>query len=154
MKRTKTSVMAGLLLAGSGMPAAAETMDEWLSGDYATGDWGGMRTQLEEMGITPEITYTTDILTLLKGGVDDGNGSSYAGRAELNLNFDLEKLFGLQGSRFYIEGAWSSGQDISARHIGNLFPRRRSLPATACASPRCTSSRTCSTVKSASPSVG
>ncbi|MFO1153787.1 MAG: carbohydrate porin [Rhodospirillales bacterium] len=114
--------MAGLLLAGSGMPAAAETMDEWLSGDYATGDWGGMRTQLEEMGITPEITYTTDILTLLKGGVDDGNGSSYAGRAELNLNFDLEKLFGLQGSRFYIEGAWSSGQDISARHIGNLFP--------------------------------
>ena len=51
-----------------------------------------------------------------------GNGSSYAGRAEAHLDFDLEKLFGIKGSRFYIEGAWSSGQDISSQHIGNLFP--------------------------------
>ena len=120
-KRTKTGLIVGLLAIGGGSPVAAESLDAWLEGDYATGDWGGARQKLIDAGITPELTYTTDILTLLKGGLDDGNGSSYAGRAELNLDFDLERLFGMKGSRFYIEGAWSSGQDIT-KHTGNLFP--------------------------------
>ncbi len=120
-KRTKTRVIAGLLLLAGGTPAAAETMDEWLEGDYATGDWGGLRTQLEEMGITPEMAYTTDLLAVRNGNVGSGDGWDYAGRLEAALTFDLEKLVGLPGLTLFASGAWSSGHDLSERKVGNIL---------------------------------
>lgn len=122
-RNTTTFVVSLTILAmGIEIEARADPVDEWLSGDYATGTWGGIRDKLIGAGITPQTTYTTDILTLLDGGIDKGNGSSYAGRAEAALDFDLKELFGLAGLRFYIKGAWSSGQDLSSEHVGNLFP--------------------------------
>jgi carbohydrate-selective porin OprB len=94
-RNTTTFVVSLTILAmGIEIEARADAVDDWLSGDYATGTWGGIRDKVIEAGVTPEVTYTTDILTLLDGGIDKGNSSSYAGRAEAALDFDLKKLFG------------------------------------------------------------
>jgi porin len=93
----------------------------WLTGDYATGDWGGARTTLEEWGITPEVAYTTDILAARNGNAGSGDGWDYAGRFDFGINFDLEKLAGISGLSFYTSGAWSSGTDLSDRKVGNVF---------------------------------
>ena len=123
MKVSTTAIGAGvLLLAGMAIPAMAQqSVDEWLEGKHATGDWGGVRTQLEEAGVTFEGAYTTDIMAVRNGNAGSGDGWDYAGRMDFGLEFDLEKLVGATGLTFYASGAWSSGHDLSERKVGNLF---------------------------------
>ena len=105
------------------MPTAtlADGFDDWLTGDYATGTWGGLRTSLEDAGVTFEGAYTTNILAVRNGNAGSGDGWDYAGRIDFGVELDFEKLAGLDGFSIYASGAWSSGQDLSDRKVGNLF---------------------------------
>lgn len=122
MKPTATRMGAAVLMAASvTTPAMAESLDEWLAGDYATGDWGGARQQLIDAGITFYGVYATDLQALVSGGEADGGNWDYAGRMLIGFDFDLDKLAGLPGLSLYAEGAWSSGEDL-ARKVGSVFP--------------------------------
>ncbi len=120
-RTTARAVLAGMALTFWAMPASADNLDDWLTGDYATGDWGGARTQLEDWGITFEGGYTTDLMAVRNGNAGSGDGWDYAGRIDFGVDLDFEKLAGLPGVRIYASGAWSSGQDLSERKVGNLF---------------------------------
>jgi porin len=92
----------------------------WLAGETATGDWGGLRTTLEEQGITFEGGYVADFLALTRGGTSGGGNWDYAGYTYLGITFDLETLAQLPGLSFYIEGGWSFGEDLG-RKTGSVF---------------------------------
>jgi porin len=115
----KTVILA-VVLTVPAMPASADGLEDWLAGEHA-GNWGGTRDTLEEAGITFERGYTTDLLTLARGGENGGEGWSYAGGLELGIAFDLEKLTGLSGASIFANAAWSSGQDLSDKDVGNVF---------------------------------
>jgi porin len=102
-------------------PAARAEMDvgAWLSQDTATGDWGGLRSQAEAAGLTVEGNYQTDLLANPIGG--EQQGFAYDGLMEISLDFDLEKIAGLEGTSFVIAGYWASGDDLSDTKIGNLI---------------------------------
>jgi porin len=87
--------------------------------ETATGDWGGARARLVQFGITPSAGYTTDLLANPIGGARQG--FAYAGNLEASLEFDLERLLGLDGSSFFVAASWASGRDLSERKIENLF---------------------------------
>jgi len=113
---------AAVLVASSvATPVMAESMEDWLTGDYATGDWGGLRTSLEDAGVTFEGAYTTDIMAVRNGNAGSGDGWAYAGRVDASVEFDMEKLAGASGLTFFVSGAWSSGDDLSDNQVGNLF---------------------------------
>jgi porin len=101
--------------------AARAEMDlgAWLSQDTASGDWGGLRSRAEAAGLTVEGNYQTDLLANPIGG--EQQGFAYAGLMEISLDFDLEKIAGLQGTSFFIAGYWASGDDLSDTKIGNLI---------------------------------
>ena len=43
--------LAATILVGvctTGVAALADSLDDWLNGQYMTGDWGGMRSKLEQ----------------------------------------------------------------------------------------------------------
>jgi len=103
------------------MPAARAEMDvgAWLSQDTATGDWGGLRSQAAAAGLTVEGNYQTDLLANPIGG--EQQGFAYDGLMEISLDFDLEKIAGLEGTSFVIAGYWASGDDLSDTKIGNLI---------------------------------
>jgi len=84
-----------------------------------TGDWGGLRDNLVDSGITPTAAYVTDILGNPLGGIDQA--IKYAGRLDIDINFNLEKLGDLKGLQFHVSGSWASGEDLSADDIGNIF---------------------------------
>ncbi len=100
-------------------PDAHAQDDAWFVRDAATGNWGGARQRLVEAGVTPQASYTTDLLANPIGGARQG--FAYAGNLEASLEFDLERLLGLKGSGFFIAASWASGRDLSDRKIGNLF---------------------------------
>ena len=80
-------------------------------------DWGGFRTELSTLGITPTASYTTQLMGNPSGG--QSQGFTYAGTLEASINWDLDRLLGIPGLSFNIGGAWSTGRNLSADHIGN-----------------------------------
>src|SRR5712692_1374607 len=83
------------------------------------GDWYGVRSWLEERGVTPTLTLLTDALGNPTGG--RRQGFSAGNNVGLDLNFDLEKLGGLKGSSFQLSFSERFGASLSAKYIGNVF---------------------------------
>ncbi len=53
------------------------------------GNWGGLRTYLEERGVTPEVVLTMDFMRNVSGGIDQ-HGTAL-GNVDLTLEIDTEK---------------------------------------------------------------
>jgi porin len=109
------------VLAGTGTAAAGEPswVDAWAVQPGATGSWFGLRDALIQRGITPIVTYVTDLVGNPVGG--RRRGAAYSGQLNAEISVDLDKLAGLRGLTFDVAGNWASGTDISTDDIGNFF---------------------------------
>jgi porin len=87
--------------------------------EHLLGDWYGVRTWLEDQGIVPTLTFVTDSLGNPSGGKDQG--FTTANNLGLDLNFDLEKLCGLEGGSFLLSMSYRFGGSLSANYIHNVF---------------------------------
>ena len=90
-----------------------------LPSEHLLGDWYGMRTWLEDHGITPTLTFVTDAL----GNPTGGKRQSFTAFSNLgvDLQFDLEKLYGPKGGSFEISTSYRFGSSLSQKYIGNTF---------------------------------
>ncbi len=68
--------------------------------DTLTGDWGGLRTALQRMGIVFDIEETDEIFAVLSGGVRQQ--ASYEGQLHFGVNTDLEKFIGWSGAKTHV----------------------------------------------------
>jgi porin len=93
--------------------------DVALQQKHLTGNWGGLRTEFENAGVALTATYTTDLLGNPVGG--NTQGFRYDGDTAVDLQVDLEKLLSLKGLRLDVSGSWRSGENLSAKDIGNTF---------------------------------
>jgi porin len=82
-----------------------------------TGDWGGTRTQLEDMGIIPHFSYLGEDADVLSGGKRQGNG--YAQQLAFGSDIDMNKLAGLGGGTLRINFTAREGRSTSTDYIGN-----------------------------------
>ena len=87
--------------------------------EHLMGDWYGTRTWLEERGVTPALTFETDSLGNPSGGKEQG--FTTANNVGLDLNLDLEKLWGLEGGSFLLSMSYRFGGSLSANYIHNVF---------------------------------
>jgi porin len=87
--------------------------------DHLLGDWWGARTKLEDEGITPSLTFVSDLAGNPVGGMRQG--FTECDNLGLNLNFDLNKLCGLAGGTFQFSASERSGTNLSTEYIGNTF---------------------------------
>ncbi len=92
---------------------------DWGSWDRASGDWGGFRTKLNNMGIDPELNYAHDILANPVGG--ERQSAAYAGSLIGGIDFDLDQLFGLNGTKFSFGFYQGLGRSLSGEDINNVF---------------------------------
>ena len=86
---------------------------------FLTGDWGGLRTRLLDLGIVPSLIFVTDVLGNPVGGRRQGLRES--DDLGLDLTVDLDRLAGWSGARFHLSFSMRSGSDLSERDIGNVF---------------------------------
>jgi porin len=81
--------------------------------DTMTGDWNGIRKSLQEFGITPIMSYLTNIM-----GNTSGASSSrlqYAGQFNASVTLDFERLVRIPGLSMVATGSWGTGNDLSKR---------------------------------------
>jgi len=107
---------ASIALAEEG--AGASWVQRWLEQPTLTGNWFGLRDALGGWGITPTITYGTDLMANPIGG--QRRGQAYASDFSVAVGLDLEKLAGITGLSAAVAGSWAAGTDLSD-DIGNLF---------------------------------
>jgi porin len=76
-----------------------------------TGDWGGLRRQLEDKGIKLDAVYTGDVFANVSGGIR--RRSEYLGSGDVILTLNAEKLVGWRGATFYFYGLGNHGGNPS-----------------------------------------
>jgi len=91
----------------------------WFEQPYLTGNWGGLRTRLRDMGITPSLTFFTDVQGNPVGGQTHGFRES--DNWGLDVIMDMDKLADLKGSQFHVSFALRSGTSLTDEDIGNVF---------------------------------
>ena len=118
MRRLVLALVAGPVVALTMAPGVSQAADR------ATGDWGGVRTQLEEAGITFEADY------IAEGFAQDGDDdASYLGNLDVMLTFDTEKLFSWPGGTVFVYGEEKHGSGLSGEGEANLLMQVSSLEA-------------------------
>src|SRR5262245_18507741 len=91
----------------------------WFRQKHLTGKWAGQRDLLASWGITPSLTYVSNILGNPVGG--QRKKAAYTGNIGLDIQVDFEKLAGFTGLTFHVSGSWRSGNNLSTEAIGNIF---------------------------------
>ena len=84
-----------------------------------TGNWDGVRSDLERLGVTFTLSYTNDFLTNVNGGIK--TGSVLIGVFQPQVDFDLQKLLGWEGDRIHIHGLVTHGPFFSETYLGNIM---------------------------------
>ncbi len=103
--------------------AHAETFDLF-NAKRLTGDWGGIRTDLEDVGLRFKIDLMNQVMVNMHGGQETRNGHDTAGSYEFNIYYDFEKLKLIEGAEFWIraKGTWGGDDsDFDKEKIGGLF---------------------------------
>ena len=94
-----------------------------LPSEHLLGDWGGLRSKLEESGITPRWFVITDVAGNPLGG--RSQGATQASSTELSLFFDLDRIFGLEGGSVFTSFSQRWGSRLSSEYVGNVFPEQQ-----------------------------
>lgn len=79
--------------------------------DRLTGDWDGLRTWMEERGVTTNIGLTVVYQQLAHGGEETKNGGRVPGSYDFEMTFDLEAMKLVKGGQVYAlaNGSWDTG---------------------------------------------
>ncbi len=93
----------------SEMPAPPAAADErewfdhkpWRQWARITGDWGGARTKFEDSGVTINGSYTLDWSSVVSGGLHEIASSRHL--FDLNVAFDLDVIWGLEGGTIFTD---------------------------------------------------
>ena len=83
------------------------------------GDWGGLRSQLQEQGIFFTLTQTSDLLGNVSGGVK--RGVEYDGLFQPQIDVDLGKLMGWSGFSAHVAGYVVQGKGLSQTNLQNIM---------------------------------
>jgi porin len=128
--RAATLALALLLLAvppgwaqpdapqASAPPAQGGEAQGWAQGSSVTGDWGGHRTRLGEVGLAPYAIYSTEGFGTVAGGI--GTGLDWTSQLEFGLDVDAGKLAGFAGGAAHASFLWIEGTDPSENRVGNV----------------------------------
>ena len=85
-----------------------------------TGDWGGLRRDLEQHGFSLESQLTTVYQHAVHGGLNTRNAHDVYGRADQLLTLDFEQAGLWRGGELFtwVESGWNEGVD---EHVGSLM---------------------------------
>lgn len=84
--------------------------------DTLTGDWGGLRSELEDKGFTFSATQTSDWLGNINGG--DKRAMAYDGLLNVAVDLDFGKMVGVKGLTGRVSGYVIQGYGLTQKAIG------------------------------------
>jgi len=98
--------------------APTSTLSDWWDGDYALGNWGGLRDTLKDDGVEFFAFYNA----IIAGNPVGGKNATfaYADDFYFGTKLDLEKLVGWSGASLTVSGVNRDGHSI-APALGSIY---------------------------------
>jgi len=97
-------------------------LEIWLNSDRMTGDWGGLRSNLEDKGITLSSSYMMNNYTKVKkGGLLRNSKASYQGIINTSAELDLQKLHLVPGGKAFVLFQNIHGQGLTDKYVGDYM---------------------------------
>ncbi|EMI5803116.1 carbohydrate porin [Klebsiella aerogenes] len=95
-------------------PYAAQAADAFSTGSpWMLGDWGGLRSDLQQNGVSFQAGYTMESASNLAGGYHTSTTARYSDQWAFGVNLDLEKLLNWQDAEFQMTITDRNGQNLS-----------------------------------------
>lgn len=91
----------------------------WLGQATLTGDWGGVRTRLENLGVDPRAEFLTESAVNPIGG--RAQGARYTQEIDFGADLDLNRLAALPNGKVRITLTDDTGRSLSRDAIGSQF---------------------------------
>lgn len=88
--------------------------------DTLTGDWGGLRTDLKDAGVSVRADYVSETFGVVRGGLR--RGTAYTQQIRAGMDFDLDTLVGWSGAQVHVTLNDRRGVGISSDYVGNRLP--------------------------------
>ncbi|NIJ50332.1 carbohydrate porin [Rhizomicrobium electricum] len=101
---------------GFAQNAATGTPDSIWTQDTLTGTWAGLRTDLQDRGVTLSASEVAETFSNTSGGRK--TGTVFTGRAEFDLDLDLERLAGWRGATIHVNALQIHGRGLTADTLG------------------------------------
>jgi porin len=99
-------------------PSSGEVPPFW-EWDRLTGDWGGLRTELSDKGVTVGSWWIIDWSQNWHGGLNT-EGSAFRHLFGVDLTFDTEAMFGWKGGTLFGQFYNQNGEDGTATDVGDF----------------------------------
>jgi porin len=117
----QTLAFAVLVVGSASLPgvARAQNLRKLANETELSGDWGGARTRLEDLGIKIAFEYWTNLAGNPVGG--ERQGFTYTDSLNLSIDFDFQKLFSWRGGALHFTFTNRDGSSLSQNDIGNIF---------------------------------
>jgi porin len=103
----------------SAQQPATNRSTDWFDRATLTGDWGGVRTTLEDAGIKVRAGFTAESAANPVGGLRQT--VRYTQQVDFGADLDLSRMIGDPGAKGQITFIDRVGHSLSADAIGNLF---------------------------------
>ncbi len=100
-------------------PAAEPQPFDLMTSKRMTGEWGGVRTWMDETGIDFSMIYVPVFQQNFYGGNETHNANEFTGDLRINLNLDLDKMKVIPGGFFFIRGKSSYNTGLQ-RDVGSM----------------------------------
>lgn len=88
-------------------PVQEEETDYLFNRELLSGDWGGLRSFLNQTGFNFELVYKADLFSNLHGGLQ--RGSKYLDNFDMIFSSDLEQILNLAGTNLTIHFLGNGG---------------------------------------------
>lgn len=105
------------LLSCMAVPASASAADP--SSQWGTGDWGGLRSELQAQGVDVIVGYVGEAATNVHGGYNHDRTARYTAQWALGTHLDLQKLLGWNDAEFQLLVTERNGNNLSNERISD-----------------------------------
>lgn len=119
MRRNRKPVTIAVAISLYCLLAAQAMAQELTDRSQLTGDWGGTRSLLEKKGITIEMVYTGEVVSILSGGEETPSSLLYLDNLDFIVTADTQKAGLWENGLFFFYGLSNHG-DNPSEYIGDL----------------------------------
>ncbi|WP_455924251.1 carbohydrate porin [Pseudomonas putida] len=86
---------------------------------YMTGDWGGKRTELHDLGYDFKMEYVGESGSNLHGGYNHDHATRYSDQFALGMHMDLQKILGWHDAEFQLTLTDRNGDNITNDRVAD-----------------------------------
>ena len=99
--------------------ATRPSLSSWLQGQYMTGDWHGVRNDLDARGVTLRAHHISESAANPVGGMRQG--AAYTEQVDVGADLDLDKLIGMPNAKLQVTVTQRAGQSLASIAIGSYI---------------------------------